>query len=64
MVSALDSASRGPGLRPGRVNALCTWARYLTFTELLLRAHIIWSLALLCVPHLHGEAIKRTNLIG
>ena len=25
MVSALDSVSRGPGSRPGRDNALCSW---------------------------------------
>ena len=25
MVSTLDSASRGPGSRPGRDNALCSW---------------------------------------
>ena len=32
MVSALDSGSRGPGLRPGRVIVLCSWARHFTLT--------------------------------
>ena len=32
MVSALDSGSRGPGLSPGRVIVLCSWARHFTLT--------------------------------
>ena len=31
-VSALDSRSRGPGLSPGRVIVLCSWARHFTPT--------------------------------
>ena len=30
VVSALDSGSRGPGLMPGRVIMLCSWARHFT----------------------------------
>ncbi len=32
MVSALDSKSNGPGSRPGRGAALCSWARLFTLT--------------------------------
>ncbi len=32
MVSALDSESNGPGSRPGRGAALCSWARHFTLT--------------------------------
>ena len=32
MVSALDSGSRGPGLSPGRVIVLCSWAKDFTLT--------------------------------
>ena len=32
MVNALDSRSRGPGLSPGRVIVLCSWARLSTLT--------------------------------
>ena len=32
MVSALDSGVRGPGLSPGWVIVLCSWARHLTLT--------------------------------
>ena len=32
LVSALDSGSRGPGLSPGRVIVLCSWARHFTLT--------------------------------
>ena len=30
VVSTLDSGSRGPGLSPGRVIVLCSWARHFT----------------------------------
>ncbi len=32
MVSALDSESNGPGSRPSRGAALCSWARHFTLT--------------------------------
>ena len=32
MVSALDSGSRSLGLRPGRVNVLCSKAKHVTVT--------------------------------
>ena len=32
MVSALDSGSTGPGLSPGWVILLCSWARHFTLT--------------------------------
>ena len=32
MVSTLDSGSRGPGLSPGLVIVLCSWARHFTLT--------------------------------
>ena len=32
MVSVLDSRSKGPGLSPGQVIVLCSWARHLTLT--------------------------------
>ena len=32
-VSALDSASNGPGSSPGRGTVLCPWARYCTLIE-------------------------------
>ncbi len=32
MVSALDPESNGPGSRPGRGAALCSWARHFTLT--------------------------------
>ncbi len=32
MVSALASESNGPGSRPGRGAALCSWARHFTLT--------------------------------
>ena len=32
MVNALDYGSKGPGSSPGRVIALCSWARHLTLT--------------------------------
>ncbi len=32
MVSALDSESNGPGSRPGRDAALCSWAIAIHFT--------------------------------
>ena len=32
MVRALDSGLRGLGLRPGRVDALCFWAKHFALT--------------------------------
>lgn len=32
MVSALDSELRGPSLRLGQVNVLCSWAKHFTLT--------------------------------
>ena len=32
VVSSLDSGLRGLGSNPGRVNVLCSWARYFTLT--------------------------------
>ena len=32
MVGALDSGSKGPSSSPGRVIALCSWARHFNFT--------------------------------
>ncbi len=32
MVSKLDTESNGPGSRPGRGAALCSWARHFTLT--------------------------------
>lgn len=47
MFNALDSVSRGLGLRPGRVNALCCWSRH---SASLNGTHN------LCIPHLNGES--------
>ena len=54
LVSALDSGLRGPGFRtwPGQ----CFVFLNFTLTEPLLSTHLIWSLTLLCAPHLHGES--------
>ena len=42
MVSALDSVSRGPGSSPGRVIALCSWARHFTLTVSLSTQEYKW----------------------
>ena len=51
MFNALDSVSRGLGLRPGRVNALCCWSRH---SASLNGTHNLEPR--LCIPHLNGES--------
>ena len=45
MVSALDSGSDGPGSSPGRVIALCSWARHFTLTAPVSTQEYKWVLA-------------------
>ena len=45
MVSVLDSVSRGPGLSPGQVIVLCSWARHFTLTVPLSTQEYKWVLA-------------------
>ena len=45
MVSVLDSGLSGPGLSPGWVMALCSWARRFTLTVPLFTQVYKWLLA-------------------
>ena len=58
MVSALDSGSGGPGSTPGRVTALCSWARYFTLIVPLSTQVYKWLLANL----LPGVTLRWTSI--
>ena len=62
MVSALDSASGGPGSSPGRGTALCSWARYFTlivplFTQVYkwVPANLLGGVAIFLVASCYGN---------